>query len=164
MWSVWLVSCDCGFHSVCPLMHEEETCGSFLMGETDCGENRVLFWWAGPCPINHQSNFLCVPSLFFGLRSNYGRGNDTTAGLCWPTLPPETPGHSQASLAQSLVRTLLLSPGSWCTQHFVRALKSLFPQACGSSAIKSHWPPKSNSLGVLSPFARFPGWEICCGF
>ena len=41
--------------------------------------------------------------------------------------------------------------------------KSLLPQSCGSSVIRSHWPPKSNSLGVLSPFARFPGWEICCG-
>ena len=41
--------------------------------------------------------------------------------------------------------------------------KSLFPQSCVSSVIKSHWPPKSNSLGVLSPFARSPGWEICCG-
>ena len=30
--------------------------------------------------------------------------------------------------------------------------KSLFPQSCGSSAVKSHWPSKSNSLGVLSSF------------
>ena len=41
--------------------------------------------------------------------------------------------------------------------------KSLFPQSYGSFVIKSHWPPKSNSLGVLSPFGRSPGWEICCG-
>ena len=34
---------------------------------------------------------------------------------------PETPGHSQASLAQSLVESLLLSPGSWCAQGFVCA-------------------------------------------
>ena len=27
--------------------------------------------------------------------------------------------------------------------------KSLFPLFCGSSVIKFHWPPKSNSLGVL---------------
>ena len=26
--------------------------------------------------------------------------------------------------------------------------KSLFPQPCGSSVTKSHWPPKSNSLGI----------------
>ena len=29
-----------------------------------------------------------------------------------PTPPPETPGHSWASLGQSLVQSLLLSPGS----------------------------------------------------
>ena len=39
--------------------------------------------------------------------------------------------------------------------------KSLFPQSCVGSVIKSHWPLKSSSLGFLSPFARSPGWEIC---
>ena len=41
--------------------------------------------------------------------------------------------------------------------------KSLFSQSGGNSVIKSHWPPKSNSLRVLSPFAGSAGWEICCG-
>ena len=41
--------------------------------------------------------------------------------------------------------------------------KHLFPQSCGSSVIKSHWPSKSNSLGVFSPFAGSPGWGMCCG-
>ena len=40
---------------------------------------------------------------------------------------------------------------------------SMFPQSCGSSMIQSHCPSKSNSLGVLSLFARSPGWGICCG-
>ena len=35
---------------------------------------------------------------------------------------PEAPGHSRVSLDQSLVGSLLLSPGSWCTQDFVCAL------------------------------------------
>ena len=40
----------------------------------------------------------------------------------------ETPGHSQASLGQSLVESLPLSPGVWCTQGFVCALqKSVSP-------------------------------------
>ena len=71
---------------------------------------------------------------------------------------PETPGHSQASLAQSLVGSLLLSPGSQCTQgssaHKVLFVlsKSLFPQSPVSSVIKSHWPSKSNSLGFSVPF------------
>ena len=39
-------------------------------------------------------------------------------------MPPlETPGHSQASLGQSLLESLLLTPGFWCTQSFVYALQ-----------------------------------------
>ena len=44
------------------------------------------------------------------------------AGHHQPTPPLETPGHSRASLGQSLVGSLLLSPGSWCTQGSVCAL------------------------------------------
>ena len=45
------------------------------------------------------------------------------AGHHQPTPLPETPGHSEASLGQSLVRSLLLSPGSWCAEGFVCALQ-----------------------------------------
>ena len=45
--------------------------------------------------------------------------------------PPETPGHLQASLGQSLVQSLLLSPESWYIQGFVCALQeSLSPVLC----------------------------------
>ena len=45
--------------------------------------------------------------------------------------PPETPGHSQASLSQSLLSSLLLSPGSWSTQGSVCALQeSVSPVLC----------------------------------
>ena len=44
-----------------------------------------------------------------------------------PTSPPETPGHSRASLDQPLVGLLLLSPGSWCTQGFICASKRVSP-------------------------------------
>ena len=44
-------------------------------------------------------------------------------GHHWPTPLREAPGHSWASLAQSLVGSLLLSPRSWCTQDFVCALQ-----------------------------------------
>ena len=47
----------------------------------------------------------------------------------------------------SFVGLLLLSPGSWYAWGFVVPSKSLFPQPFGSSVTKSHWPPKSNSLG-----------------
>ena len=53
---------------------------------------------------------------------------DPTAGHCRPTPPLETPGHSQTSLAQSLVGSLLLPPGSWWAQNLVCALQdSYFP-------------------------------------
>ena len=53
------------------------------------------------------------------------------AGLHQPTPLLETPGHSWASLGQSLVESLLFSPGSWCTQGFVCALQeSVSPVLC----------------------------------
>ena len=48
------------------------------------------------------------------------------AGHHGPTPPPETPGHSWASLVQSLVGPLLLSPGPWCAQAFVCALQETY--------------------------------------
>ena len=48
---------------------------------------------------------------------------DPAAGQHWPTPPPETSGHSQASLGPSPVGSLLLSPGSWWAQGFVCALQ-----------------------------------------
>ena len=53
------------------------------------------------------------------------------AGHRRPTPLPETPGHSWASLGQSLVGSLLLSPGSWCAQGSVCALQeSVSPVLC----------------------------------
>ena len=60
-----------------------------------------------------------------------GRAPDPTAGHCQPTPPPETPGHLQASLGQSLVGSLLLLPRSWCSQCSVCALQeSISPVLC----------------------------------
>ena len=60
--------------------------------------------------------------------------SDPTAGQCCLMPPLEIPGHSQASLAQSLVRTLLLSHGT--PKVLFVPSKSPFPQLCGSSIIK----------------------------
>ena len=148
MWSVWLVFCDCGFHSVCPLMDKVKRLrGSFLMGESDWGENWFLFWWAGPCSVNISSNFLLMGRAVFSLccltwgqtmaevmkimvtsfKRSHARtaslgAPDPAAGHCWPKPPLETPGHSWASLGQSLVGSLLLSPGSWCIQALVNKI------------------------------------------
>ena len=80
------------------------------MGETDCEGNWVCLVLMARAIISKSlTQFLvdgwdCVPSLLFGLRPN-----------CRPTPLMETPGHSKASLIQSLVGTLL-SPGSWWAQ------------------------------------------------
>ena len=69
--------------------------------------------------------------------------------LCWRLL--DTHRHIWVSLLWGHC-SFLLGPGA----HKVLFVpsKSLFPQSCLSSVIKSHWPPKSNYLGVVSPFAR----------
>ena len=85
----------------------------------------------------------CFPFLLFGLRPNYGGGNEDNVYLfkqvpcthfwtqCpWSCSRPllthsslEIPGHSQESLGQSLLGLLLLSPGFWCARGFVCALQ-----------------------------------------
>ena len=56
------------------------------------------------------------------------RAPSPAAGHHRPTPPQETPGHSPASLGQSLVGSLLLSPGSWCTQSSICALQESVSQ------------------------------------
>ena len=84
----------------------------------------------------------CVPSLLFELRLHHGGGNEDHGDLrqkaqcthyrtqcpqpcsrhCQPTPLLESPGHSQASLVQSPVGSLLLSPRPCCAHGFVCAL------------------------------------------
>ena len=55
------------------------------------------------------------------------------AGHCQPMPPPETPGHSRASLGQSLVGSLLLSPGLCVLVHTKFCLcppRVCFPVLC----------------------------------
>ena len=137
--------------------------------------NPVFCWWGWGGG---------VPSLWFGLRPNYGRGNGGNGNLLQKDLCPDCciqcsqqhsrPLLTQASTTDSLDThrqvwlsllwdhlSFLLGPGMYKVL-FVPS-KSLFPQFCGSSIIKSHWPSKKNSLGVLSPFTRSLDWEISCG-
>ena len=55
---------------------------------------------------------------------------DPAAGCCQPSRLPETPGHSWASLAQSLVGSLLLFPGSWCIRFCLCLQWLYFPALC----------------------------------
>ena len=82
--------------------------------------------------------------------SNYGEDNEDNGDLlqkipcmsCYTQCPQTcsrsplthaSTGDSWASLGQSLVGSLLLFPGSWCTQGSVCALKCLCLQSCVSS-------------------------------
>ena len=117
----------------------------------------------------------CVPSLLLTwdqtmvevmtiLATSFKRSHAYTATLSapdpavshrWPTPLLETPGHSQASLGQSLVGSLLLSPVSWCVQNFVCAFQeSVSPVLCKlynqiplASNVK--FPGKSQSLSQI---------------
>ena len=55
--------------------------------------------------------------------------SNPAAGHHPPTPPLETPGHSQASLGQS-VGSLLLSPVSWCTRFCLCPPRIYFPVLC----------------------------------
>ena len=104
--------------------------------------------------------------------TSFKRAHARTAALSAPTLQQATANlclcwrllDTHRRVCLSLLWgycSFLLEPGA----HRVLFVPSmhLFPQSCVSSVIKSHWPPKSNSLGILSSFARYPGWEIFCG-
>ena len=84
---------------------------------------------------------------------------DPAAVYCWPTPLPGTPRdtHGQAWVSP-LWGPCSFLPGPGVHKILFVPSKSLVPQSRVSSVIKSHWPPESNSLGVLSSLARSPGW------
>ena len=91
--------------------------------------------------------------------------SNPAAGHRRPTPPPETPGHLQASLGQSFVGSLLLTPGSWYTQGFVCALQeSISPvlrKFCSQIPLTSKvkLPRGSQSLCQI-PRLRSPLWVL----
>ena len=141
MWSVWLVFCDCDLHSLCLWwikvrglwkLPDRRDClkaklGLVLMTLAMLSKSLIQFSVDG---------WGCVPFLLFTwgqtvvevmkiIVISFKRSHACTTSLNAPNPaaahnPPmpllETPGHSQASLAQSLVGSLLLSSGSWCAQ------------------------------------------------
>ena len=81
---------------------------------------------------------------------------DPTAGQRQLTPPLETQGLTGKSSSVSCGATALF-PWVLVGTRFCLCPPSFFPQSCGSSVIKYHWLSKSNSQGVLSPFAGSPG-------
>ena len=60
-------------------------------------------------------------------------GSNPAADHRQPMPLPESPGHSWASLGQSLVDSLLLSPGPWYAEDFICSLQESVSQSCVSS-------------------------------
>ena len=158
MWSVWLVFCDCGFHSVGPLMDKDKNLmeaswwerltvgetGSCSYSEAMLSKSLVQFSFDG---------WSCVPSLLFDVRPNYGGGNEDNGKLlqkvpcmhCCTECPQSysRPPWTHASARDSWTLTgksgsvsfgvtaFFLGPG----EHKVLFVlsKSLFPQYCVSS-------------------------------
>ena len=80
---------------------------------------------------------------------------DPAAGPHQPTPPLETPGHSQASLDQSLMGSLLFSSGSWCTQGSVCALQQFLSQSCV-------WSGNSMVGLMVTSSKRIYYTQVCC--
>ena len=92
------------------------------------------------------------------------------SGHCRPTSPPEIPGHSQESLGQSLVGSLLLSPRFWCTQvsicpvqEAVSPVLCKFWQLCGglmaTYSKRAYARPRSTTARALR-LNRLRQWLI----
>ena len=143
MWSVWLVFCDCGFHSVYPLMNWDKRLmeASWWERLTE-GGNWVLFWWAGPCSVNLLSNFLLMGrAVFSPCCLTWGQTMVQVMKIMGTSVPPTmqqatVDPHLHQRLLDThgqVVGSLLLSPGSWCTQGSVCALWVCFTLSCVSS-------------------------------
>ena len=86
----------------------------------------LWLWFQCVCPLMPSHKITEITETSF--KKSYANtaafsAPEPAAGHCRPMPLLETPGHSRASLGQSLVKSLLLSPGSWCAQGFVRALQ-----------------------------------------
>ena len=132
--------------------------GLALMGGAMLSKSLILFSVDGPCSLPivwPWPNYGRVMATSF--KRTYAStvlfsAPDPAAVHCKPTPPPDTPGHSQASLAQSLVGSLLLSPRFWCIQCFVCALQESVSPVLGkfcnqiTLASKVKFPGVSQSL------------------
>ena len=157
MWSDRLVSPDCGFQCLSALWWRRIRGLWKLPDGRDWLGNWVLFWWAGLFSKSliqfSVDGWSWVPSLLFAwgqtmvevmkiMVTSFKRSNAGTATLSapspaadhqWPKPLLETPGLLWASLDQSLVGSLLLSPESWCTQG------CLCPPRVCSSVLCKFW-------------------------
>ena len=160
MWSDWLVFCDCGFHSVCPLVEKSKRLmeaslwerlrgklGLVLMGRAMLSKSIIQF------SVDGQG---CIPSLLLNLRPNCAGGSEDDSDLLQKapcthcpgpcSRPPSTHAFTVdswtlAGKSESVsCGSLLLSPGSWCTRFFLCPPRVCFPSSGtepGSSALQA---------------------------
>ena len=123
MWLVWLAFCDCGFHFVCPLLDKDKRLMGaswwerLTVGETgSCSDGAMLSKSLIQFSVD---GWVCVPSLLFDLRPNYGGGNEDSGNLLlkvpcrhcctqfpWPcTRPSLTSVSADPCLCQRLLDT-----------------------------------------------------------
>ena len=174
MWSDWLIFYDCDFQSVCPLMEKDRglwklsngrdwlrgKLGLVLMGKAMLSKSLIQFSVDG---------WSCLPSLLFtwgqtmvevmkimviSIKRSHAciatlSAPNLATGHCQPMSLLETPGHSWASLGQSLLGSLLLSENC---QHFSKLLKSYF------SPLNTDYQPTP----VLVP-EKSHGWRSLVG-
>ena len=102
----------------------------FLMGGAMLSKSLIQFSVDGrgcvpPCFLTWDQTMMEVMKIMatsfkrFHARTAALSAPDPVASHCGHTPLPETSGHSRANLGQSLVGSLLLSPGSWWAQGFV---------------------------------------------
>ena len=152
MWSDWLVFCDCGFQSVCPMMDKDKRLmkafwwDTLTEGETgSCSDgwghaqeifNPIFCWWM---------ELFSLSVSYLG--PNYGGGNEDNGDLLH-SVPPtlqratanpclhgkllDTHGQVQVSLLWSHCSFLL---GSGAHKVLFVPSKSLFLQSCVSSGM-----------------------------
>ena len=94
-----------------------------------------------PCSLTRGQTMVEIMKI---MATSFKRSLACTAALSAPSpaaghhkpMPLlETPGHLWASLSQSLVGSLLLSPGPWCTTRFCLCL----PRVCFIVLCKFWW-------------------------
>ena len=125
----------------------------------------------------------CVPFLLFTwgqtlfevmqiMVISFKRSHECTATLSAPSpaaghhqaMPLlETPRHSQASLGQTSVASLFLSPGSWCTR-FCLCLRRVYFPACvssGSSMVGLIVTSSKRTYAIPTPRAPVPEADHC---
>ena len=114
---------------------------------------------------------LALPFFGTGMKTDIFQpcGHCCVFQICWhiefstliaSTFSPSTGDPQRLASRYGSFSCGVSAPFPWVLVHtrFVPAKNLCFPQSCGSSIIKSCCA--SDSLGISSPFAGSPGWEV----